>query len=139
VTRYEAELEAGVKLNKLTSLSGYDIALSLGRQRRQDSAPIPNKISTVGNRGANKIRGSVNLRDIIDTPEFRNSSSKLTFALGKNISGEAIIGNLARLPHILVAAPPDPENPICLNYAAHKHPVQGAAGRGEAYTHRPKM
>ena len=113
VTRYEAELEAGIKLSRLTSLAD-DIALSLGASGVRIAA-MPNKISTVGIEVPNKLVSSVLLRDIIDTPEFRNSASPLTFAIGKNIGGEAIVGNISKLPHLLVAGTTGSGKSVCLN------------------------
>ncbi|SHH91195.1 DNA segregation ATPase FtsK/SpoIIIE, S-DNA-T family [Sporobacter termitidis DSM 10068] len=113
VTRYEAELEAGVKLNRLTSLAD-DIALSLGANGVRIAA-MPNKISTVGIEVPNKLISKVLLRDIIDSPEFKNASSKLTFAIGKNIGGEAIVGNISKLPHMLVAGTTGSGKSVCLN------------------------
>ncbi len=113
VTRYEIELEAGVKLNRLTNLAD-DIALSLGASGVR-IAPIPNKISTVGIEVPNKKISRVHLRDIIDTDEFRNAESKLTFAIGKNISGDAICGNISKLPHMLVAGTTGSGKSVCMN------------------------
>jgi S-DNA-T family DNA segregation ATPase FtsK/SpoIIIE len=113
ITRYEAELEAGVKLSRLTGLAD-DIALSLGTSSVRISA-MPNKISTVGIEVPNKLISKVYLRDIIETPEFRAAKSKLTFAIGKNISGEAITGDISRLPHMLVAGTTGSGKSVCLN------------------------
>ena len=113
VTRYEMELEIGVKLNKLTNLAD-DIALALGATGVRISA-IPNRISTVGIEVPNKNVNTVYLREIIDSKEFRESESKLTFAIGKDISGDAIVGNIARLPHLLVAGTTGSGKSVCLN------------------------
>ena len=113
VTRYEAELEAGVKLNKLTSLAD-DIALSLGTSGVRIGA-MPNKISTVGIEVPNKSVSTVYLRDIIDSSNFNRSASKLTFAIGKNIGGEAIVGDISKLPHLLVAGTTGSGKSVCLN------------------------
>jgi S-DNA-T family DNA segregation ATPase FtsK/SpoIIIE len=113
VTRYEAELEAGVKLTRLTSLAD-DIALSLGASGVRIAA-MPNKISTVGIEVPNKLVSKVHLRDIIDSPEFKNASSRLTFAIGKNIGGEAIVGDISKLPHMLVAGTTGSGKSVCLN------------------------
>ncbi len=113
VTRYEAELEAGVKLSRLTSLAD-DIALSLGASGVRIAA-MPGKISTVGIEVPNKLVSKVYLRDIIDSPEFKKASSKLTFAIGKNIGGEAIVGNISKLPHMLVAGTTGSGKSVCLN------------------------
>lgn len=101
VTRYDLELEAGVKLSKLTNLAG-DLALSLGVVSVR-IAPIPDKISTVGVEVPNKVVSTVYLRDIIDSPAFQNAASKLSFAIGKDIGGNCIVGNIAKLPHMLIA------------------------------------
>ncbi len=113
VTRYDLELEAGVKLNKLTNLAG-DLALSLGVVSVR-IAPIPDKISTVGVEVPNKIVSTVYLRDIIDSPAFQNAASKLSFAIGKDIGGNCIIGNIAKLPHMLIAGTTGSGKSVCMN------------------------
>ena len=113
VTRYDLELEAGVKLNKITNLSG-DLALALGVTSVR-IAPIPDKISTVGIEVPNKVVSTVCLRDIIDTPDFRNAKSKLSFAVGKDIGGNCIIGNISKLPHMLIAGTTGSGKSVCMN------------------------
>ena len=113
VTRYDLELEAGVKLNKLTNLAG-DLALSLGVVSVR-IAPIPDKISTVGVEVPNKIVSTVYLRDIIDSPVFQNAASKLSFAIGKDIGGNCIVGNIAKLPHMLIAGTTGSGKSVCMN------------------------
>ena len=113
VTRYDLELSSGVKLTKLTNLAG-DLALSLGVSGVR-IAPIPDKISTVGIEVPNKIVSTVFLRDIIDTDVFRDASSRLTFALGKDIGGNAIVGNIAKLPHLLIAGTTGSGKSVCMN------------------------
>jgi len=113
VTRYEAELEAGIKLSKLTGLAD-DIALSLGTSGVRIAA-MPNKISTVGIEVPNKKISTVHLRDIIESSAFSVASSKSSFAIGMNISGEAIVGNIAKLPHMLVAGTTGSGKSVCLN------------------------
>ena len=113
VTRYEMELEVGVRLNRLTSLSD-DIALALGSAGVRIAA-IPNRISTVGIEVPNKLVSTVYLRELIDSPAFKNASSKLTFAIGKNIAGEVVVGNIAKLPHLLVAGTTGSGKSVCLN------------------------
>lgn len=113
VTRYDLELEAGVKLNKITNLSG-DLALALGVENVR-IAPIPDKISTVGIEVPNKIVSAVCLRDIIDSPAFRNARSKLSFAVGKDIGGNCIIGNISKLPHMLIAGTTGSGKSVCMN------------------------
>jgi S-DNA-T family DNA segregation ATPase FtsK/SpoIIIE len=113
ITRYEATLEPGVKLSRLTSLAD-DIALSLGVASVRISA-MPDMVSTVGVEVPNKVISKVYLRDIIESPEFRKAQSKLTFAIGKNISGESIVGNIAKLTHMLVAGTTGSGKSVCLN------------------------
>jgi S-DNA-T family DNA segregation ATPase FtsK/SpoIIIE len=113
VTRYEAELEAGVKLSTITRLSD-DIALALGASGVRIAA-MPNKRSTVGIEVPNRQVSKVFLREIIDTPQFKNSASKLTFAIGKNIGGEAIVGDISKLLHLLVAGTTGSGKSVCLN------------------------
>ena len=113
VTRYDIELEQGVKLSRVTNLAG-DLALALGVVNVR-IAPIPDKISTVGIEVPNKIVSTVCLRDIIDTPKFASAKSKLSFAIGKDISGEGIIGNIAKLPHMLIAGTTGSGKSVCMN------------------------
>lgn len=113
ITRYELELEAGVKLNKLTNLAD-DLALSLGASGVR-IAPIPNKISTVGVEVPNKLVSVVSLREVIESGPFQNAKSKLSFALGKDISGSPIIGNIAKLPHLLIAGTTGSGKSVCMN------------------------
>ncbi|MCR5664451.1 MAG: DNA translocase FtsK 4TM domain-containing protein [Oscillospiraceae bacterium] len=113
VTRYDIELEQGVKLSRVTNLAG-DLALALGVVNVR-IAPIPDKISTVGIEVPNKIVSTVYLRDILDTPKFLNAKSKISFALGKDISGEGIVGNIAKLPHLLIAGTTGSGKSVCMN------------------------
>ncbi len=113
VTRYDLELDQGVKLAKLTNLAG-DLALSLGVTSVR-IAPIPDKISTVGIEVPNKLTSIVYLHDIIDSPSFKTAQSKLSFAIGKDIGGNAIIGNIAKLPHMLIAGTTGSGKSVCMN------------------------
>jgi S-DNA-T family DNA segregation ATPase FtsK/SpoIIIE len=113
VTRYDLELDQGVKLAKLMGLAG-DLALSLGVLSVR-IAPIPDKISTVGIEVPNKFVSTVLLRDIIASPSFRNAQSKLSFAVGKDIGGSAIIGNISKLPHLLIAGTTGSGKSVCMN------------------------
>jgi len=113
VTRYEAELEAGIKLNRLTSLAD-DIALSLGASGVRIAA-MPNRISTVGIEVPNKSISIVHLRDVLESRQFTQPESKLTFAIGKDISGEPIVGDIPKLPHMLVAGTTGSGKSVCMN------------------------
>ena len=113
VTRYDIELEQGVKLARVTNLAG-DLALALGVINVR-IAPIPDKISTVGIEVPNKIVSTVYLRDIIESSQFTGAKSKLSFALGKDISGQCVVGNIAKLPHMLIAGTTGSGKSVCMN------------------------
>ena len=113
VTRYELELDQGVRLNKLTNLSD-DIALALGATGVR-IAPIPNKISMVGIEVPNRLVSPVYIHEVIDSPEFRNHTSKVAFAVGKDIGGNNIVGNIAKLPHLLIAGTTGSGKSVCTN------------------------
>lgn len=113
VTRYELELERGVKLSKITNLAD-DIALSLGATGVRISA-IPDKISVVGIEVPNKSINVVYAREVIDSPAFKNNKSKISFAVGKDISGNCIVGDIAKLPHMLIAGTTGSGKSVCMN------------------------
>lgn len=113
VTRYELQPNAGVKISKITGLSD-DIALNLAAAGVRIQAPIPGK-AAVGIEVPNKIKDIVTLRDVLDTEEFRNAESKLTFAVGKNIDGEIILGDIAKLPHVIIAGTTGSGKSVCTN------------------------
>ncbi|MGN0968276.1 MAG: DNA translocase FtsK, partial [Oscillospiraceae bacterium] len=113
VTRYEVELDQGVRLNKLTNLAD-DIALALGASGVR-IAPIPDKISMVGIEVPNKLVSPVYIHDVIDSAAFRNHDSKVAFALGKDIGGNCIVGNIAKLPHLLIAGTTGSGKSVCTN------------------------
>lgn len=113
VTRYELELMRGVKLHKLTNLSS-DIALSLGAQGVR-IAPIPGRNSVVGIEVPNQLVAPVPIREVIDSKEFRTHTSKVAFAVGKDISGKNVVGNIAKLPHMLIAGTTGSGKSVCTN------------------------
>ena len=113
VTRYELVPDAGVRINKITNLSD-DIALRLAATSVRIEAPIPGK-SAIGIEVPNSAKSMVTIREIIDTPEFRDSKSKLTVALGKDITGNIICADLAKMPHLLVAGTTGSGKSVCLN------------------------
>ena len=113
VTRYEVELEKGVRLNKLTTAAD-DIALSLGATGVRIAA-IPGKISVVGIEVPNRAVTTVSLRDVIDSQEFNKAKSKSSFAVGKDIGGSCIVGNIAKLPHMLIAGTTGSGKSVCMN------------------------
>ena len=113
VTRYDIELDRGVKLARITNLAG-DLALSLGVVNVR-IAPIPDKISTVGIEVPNRTVSTVFLRDILDSGNFSGAKSKLSFALGKDIGGNCIVGNISKLPHLLIAGTTGSGKSVCMN------------------------
>ena len=113
VTRYEVELDKGVRLNKLTTCAD-DIALSLGASGVRISA-VPGKISVVGIEVPNKAVTTVSLREVIDSNEFNRAKSKSSFAVGKDIGGNCIVGNIAKLPHMLIAGTTGSGKSVCMN------------------------
>ena len=113
VTRYEVELEKGVRLNKLTTAAD-DIALSLGATGVRIAA-VPGKISVVGIEVPNRAVTTVSLREVIDSPEFSKAKSKSSFAVGKDIGGNCIVGNIAKLPHMLIAGTTGSGKSVCMN------------------------
>ncbi len=113
VTRYEFTLEQGVKLSKITNLSD-DIALALGASGVR-VAPVPNKISVVGIEVPNKQVTPVLIRDVIESREFTEHKSKVAFALGRDIGGRNIVGDIERLPHVLIAGTTGSGKSVCTN------------------------
>ena len=113
VTRYEVELEKGVRLNKLTTAAD-DIALSLGASGVRIAA-VPGKISVVGIEVPNRNVTTVSLREVIDSQEFHKAKSLSSFAVGKDIGGNCIVGNIARLPHMLIAGTTGSGKSVCMN------------------------
>ena len=113
ITRYELKPAEGVRVNKIANLAD-DIALSLAAESIRIEAPIPGK-QAVGIEIPNKEKEVVALRDIIDTDRFRNSKSKLSFALGKDAAGEIVITDIAKMPHVLIAGSTGSGKSVCIN------------------------
>ncbi len=113
VTRYELELERGVKLSKVTNLADA-IALTLGVQSVR-IAPIPGKSLVVGVEVPNRLVTPVPIRQVLDSPEFRNHKSNVAFAVGKDISGRNVVGNISKLPHMLIAGTTGSGKSVCTN------------------------
>ena len=113
VTRYEFTLEQGVKLSKITNLSD-DIALALGASGVR-VATVPNKISVVGIEVPNRTVTAVRIRDVIESREFTCHPSPVAFAVGKDIGGSSIVGNIAKLPHVLIAGTTGSGKSVCTN------------------------
>ena len=113
VTRYEFTLDQGVKLSKLTNLAD-DIALALGSGGVR-IAPIPNKSSVVGIEVPNRVVTAVRIRDVIDSRAFAEHRSRVAFAVGKDIGGNCIVGDIAKLPHVLIAGTTGSGKSVCTN------------------------
>ncbi len=113
ITRYELAPAEGVRVSKIANLSD-DIALSLEAETIRIEAPIPGK-HTVGIEVPNKEKNMVPLRDIIESDEFINNKSKLAFALGKNVAGEIVVTDIAKMPHVLIAGATGSGKSVCIN------------------------
>ncbi len=113
VTRYELQPSAGVKISRITGLSD-DIALRLATTGVRIEAPIPNK-AAVGIEVPNRVSGSVCLRDLIGSKDFQNAASRLTVALGKDIAGQIVLADLAKMPHLLIAGTTGSGKSVCTN------------------------
>lgn len=113
ITQYEFQPAAGVKVSKIVNLSD-DIALNMATAGVRIEAPIPGK-AAVGIEIPNQKRAMVSLREVIDSDVFQNSESKLTVALGKDISGKPIIADLAKMPHLLIAGSTGSGKSVCMN------------------------
>ncbi|MDR0739256.1 MAG: DNA translocase FtsK [Oscillospiraceae bacterium] len=113
VTRYELQPAAGVKISKITNLAD-DIALNLAASGVRIEAPIPGK-AAVGVEIPNKIINSVRMRELVLSAEFSTQKSKLTVILGKDITGNTITADLAKMPHLLIAGSTGSGKSVCLN------------------------
>lgn len=113
VTRYELHPEQGVKVSKIVGLSD-DIKLSLAAADIRIEAPIPGK-SAVGIEVPNKENNMVFLRDLLEAKEFKDSASKLSFAVGKDIGGQVVVTDIAKMPHLLIAGATGSGKSVCIN------------------------
>lgn len=112
VTRFELSIPRGIKLSRITALSD-DIALSLGAANVR-IAPIPDKVA-VGIEVPNKTVNTVYIRECIASPAFTNARSRLSFAVGKDITGKPVIGDIAKMPHMLIAGTTGSGKSVCIN------------------------
>lgn len=113
VTRYELQPAPGVKISKITNLSD-DIALNLAANGVRIEAPIPGK-AAVGIEVPNKVVSMVSMRELIDSDVFRSQKSKLATVLGRDISGEIVVADIAKMPHLLVAGTTGSGKSVCVN------------------------
>ena len=112
VTRFELTIPRGIKISRITALAD-DIALSLGAANVR-IAPIPDKIA-VGIEVPNKTVNTVYIRECIASPSFTNARSRLSFAVGKDITGKPVIGDIAKMPHMLIAGTTGSGKSVCIN------------------------
>lgn len=113
VTRYEIQPAVGVKVSKIVNLAD-DIALNLRAKSIRIEAPIPGK-AAIGVEIENEKSTPVALREIVDSDNFKNAKSKISFAVGKDISGDAIVANLKDMPHMLIAGSTGSGKSVCIN------------------------
>ncbi|HOP10849.1 MAG TPA: DNA translocase FtsK [Oscillospiraceae bacterium] len=113
VTRYELQPAAGVKISKITNLSN-DIALSLAAQSVRIEAPIPGK-NAIGIEIPNKTVSTVNVREVMESDKFATAPGNLTVALGKDITGNSIVTDLSKMPHLLIAGTTGSGKSVCIN------------------------
>lgn len=113
VTRYEIQPAQGVKVSRIVNLAD-DIALNLAAAGIRMEAPIPGK-SAIGIEVPNREAGSVMLREVIDSPEFQRSSTKLSFGLGKDITGRVLVTDIGKMPHLLIAGATGSGKSVCIN------------------------
>lgn len=129
ITRYELQLEPGVKVNKILSLTD-DIKLNLAATDIRIEAPIPGK-AAVGIEVPNKESSPVYLRDLLETKEFQQHKSNIAFGVGKDIAGKATVVDIAKMPHMLIAGATGSGKSVCINtlimsilYKAHPDDVK---------------
>ena len=113
ITRYELKPAEGVRVSKIANLAD-DIALNLAAKTIRIEAPIPGK-QAVGIEVPNEESETVHIRDILDTDTFKDSKSKLAFALGKDVSGTEIVTDIAKMPHVMIAGATGSGKSVCIN------------------------
>ena len=113
ITRYELKPAEGVRVSKIANLAD-DIALNLAAESIRIEAPIPGK-QAVGIEIPNREKESVPLRDVIETEEFENNNSRLTVALGKDVAGNVVLGDISKMPHVLIAGATGSGKSVCIN------------------------
>lgn len=129
VTRYELQPEQGVKVSKIVNLSD-DIKLNLAATDIRIEAPIPGK-SAIGIEVPNKENSAVAFRELVESPEFKEFPSKISFAVGKDIAGKIVVADIAKMPHMLIAGSTGSGKSVCINtlimsilYKAHPDEVK---------------
>ena len=113
VTRYELQPEQGVKVSKIVGLAD-DIKLNLAAADIRIEAPIPGK-AAVGIEVPNKENVAVLLRDLLESEEFKKHSSKIAFAVGRDIAGKVVVADIKKMPHLLIAGATGSGKSVCIN------------------------
>ena len=126
VTRYEVQPAHGVKVNKIIALAD-DIKLNLAVPDVRIEAPIPGK-AAVGIEVPNKENSVVPLRELLESAEFRNHPSRVAFAVGKDIGGNIMVSDIAKMPHLLIAGRYRFRKISLYQYSDYEHFVQSQAG-----------
>ena len=129
VTRYEVQFEPGILVRKIVALAD-NLAMSLAAIDVRVEAPIPGK-AAIGIEVPNDVTQMVSLRECLSTNEFMNAPSKLTFALGKDVSGEYKYADLTRMPHLLVGGSTNSGKSVCLNVIISSHHLPGDPARSQ--------
>lgn len=129
VTRFELQPEQGVKVSKITALSD-DIKLNMAAEEIRIEAPIPGK-AAVGIEVPNQTTTTVHLRDLVENSQFKKHSSNIAFAVGKDIGGQVVVTDIAKMPHLLIAGATGSGKSVCINtlimsilYKAHPDDVK---------------
>ncbi|WP_130807056.1 FtsK/SpoIIIE family DNA translocase [Senegalia massiliensis] len=113
ITRYELQPAPGIKVSRIVNLSD-DLALGLASSDIRIEAPIPGK-AAIGIEVPNNDKSNVNLRDVLESSEYKNINTKLSFALGKDIAGKPIVANIEKMPHLLIAGATGSGKSVCIN------------------------
>ena len=113
ITRYELKPAEGVRVSKIANLAD-DIALNLAAETIRIEAPIPGK-QAVGIEVPNKEKETVHLREVLESKDFKENTSKLTIALGKDVAGNAQLADIAKMPHVLIAGSTGSGKSVCIN------------------------
>ncbi|SFN45022.1 DNA segregation ATPase FtsK/SpoIIIE, S-DNA-T family [Pseudobutyrivibrio sp. UC1225] len=113
VTRYELEIAVGTRVSKVVNLAD-DIKLSLAVTDVRIEAPIPGK-SAIGIEVPNKVKSMVGFKELVSSKEFKSAKSKISFCVGKDISGSVIVGNIEKMPHLLIAGATGSGKSVCIN------------------------
>lgn len=113
VVQYELEIASGTRVNKITSINR-EISLALAKKDVRIEAPIPGK-SAIGIEVPNKVKSMVGFKELVSSKEFKNAKSKISFCVGKDISGSVIVGNIEKMPHLLIAGATGSGKSVCIN------------------------